>query len=113
MIDFNIDLGSPIKDRDIDLILQQIDILFDTIPGEVLGDTNFGSVYDRYLYNLQVSNIGISNQIMSDLGSLELFGFTPDVQVYFLEGSENDIIMIKIILTRDREIYEKIYKVTK
>lgn len=113
MIDFNIEVGGPVKDYDVDLIFQQIDILFDTIPGEVLGDVDFGSVYDRYLYNLKVSNNGIRAQVIDDLNTLELFEYTPDVDVYFLEGTENDIIMIKITLTKQGDAYEKIYKITK
>lgn len=113
MIDFNIDYNEPVKDYEVDLILQQIDILFDTIPGEVLGDVNFGTDYDRYLYNLNVSNAGIKSQVMTDITSLELFGYMPDVQVYFLEGTENDIIMIKITLTKQGERFEKTYKITK
>lgn len=113
MIDFNIDYNEPIKDYEVDLMLQQIDILFDTIPGEVLGDVNFGTDYDRYLYNLNISNEGVRSQVMTDLNTLELFGFTPTVNVYFLQGTENDIIMIKINLSKQGEVYEKIYKITK
>lgn len=41
MIDFNIEHGYPILNNDADLILQQIEILFDTTPGEVLGSVDF------------------------------------------------------------------------
>ena len=48
MVDFNIDAGSPLKNGDIELLLQQIDILFDTYPKEVLGSEDFGTQYDDY-----------------------------------------------------------------
>ena len=67
MIDFNIDKGSPIKNSEISLILQQIDILFDTTPTEVFGDDSYGTSYDRYLYQLKISNDGLKNEVLSDL----------------------------------------------
>jgi hypothetical protein len=41
-----------------------------------------------------------------------MFGFTPTVEVYLLQGSEQDIALINIGLTRDGEIYEKTYKIS-
>ena len=67
MIDFNIKSGSGVVNNDIDLILQQIDILFDTNRGEVLGDEYFGTQYDKYLYKLRISNEGLQSEVLSDL----------------------------------------------
>lgn len=111
MIDFNLDEGSPVKSRDIDLIIQQIDILFDTIPDEVLGE-DFGTRYDLYLYKLRLSTNELKNQVLSDINSLQLFDFIPKVEVYLLQGTEQDIALIQITLTREMEEYEKIYKIT-
>lgn len=111
MIDFNIDFGAAIKTSDIDLILQQIDILFDTHPKEVLGDEEFGSQYDRYLYNLKISNEGLRNKILHDLNSLDLRGWVPNVNVHLLQGSERDIALIDIDLYKNDESYKKTYKI--
>lgn len=111
MIDFNLNEGSPIQNKDIDLILQQIELLFDTIPDEVLGE-DFGSQYDLYLYKLRLSNSDLKNQVLSDIYSLNLFGFTPEVEVYLLQGTEQDIALIQITLSRELEKYEKIYRIT-
>lgn len=112
MIDFNIDKGEPLKNNDIRLILQQIDILFDTTPREVFGDENFGTKYDTYLYKLHISNSSLQHEVLSDLHSLELFGFVPNVEVYLLQGSEQDIALIEITLTREDENYQRIYKIS-
>lgn len=112
MVDFNLDNGNPVKNVDIELILQQIDILFDTNPKEIIGFPDYGSKYDNYLYNLRISNESLKNIVMNDLNSLELFGFTPHVEVYLLQGSEKDIALIEIVLTRDDEIYERIYNIS-
>ena len=111
MIDFNLDKDKPIKNNDIDLILQQIDILFDTTPTEVFGDEYYGTTYDKYLYQLKISNDGLKHEVLSDICSLQLFGFTPTVEVYLLMGTEQDIALIDITLKRYNETYNKTYKI--
>jgi hypothetical protein len=111
MIDFNLNKKSPINNSEIELILQQIDILFDTSPKEVLGQETFGTQYDDYLYRLNLSNEGIEQRVLNDINSLELFGFKPHVEVLLLQGTERDIALIKILLTKDQESFEQIYKI--
>lgn len=111
MVDFNLDEGTPIKNNDISLILQQIDILFDTKEKEVLGYEDFGTKYDTYLYDLRLTNDELKQEVLSDLQTLTLFGFTPEVEVYLLQGSEQDIALIDIILTREDENYRRTYKI--
>ena len=112
MIDFNIDKGLPVKNSDVDLILQQIDVLFDTVPTEVFGDESYGTTYDKYLYQLHISNDGLKNEVLSDINSLQLFGYTPEVEVYLLQGTEQDIALIDITLKRYNETYNKVYKIS-
>lgn len=112
MIDFNIEHGYPALNNDADLILQQIEVLFDTTPGEVLGSADFGTRYSDFLYNLQMSNEDIKNVISRDLQSIELFGFTYKIDVNILYGSENDIILVKIEFDRDDYKFDKIIKIT-
>lgn len=112
MIDFNIDNGSPVKSGDIELLLQQIDILFDTAPREVLGAENFGSTYDTYLHRLKLSNNAIRQQVISDISSLDLQGFDFDVEVHFLQGTERDIALIEINFTKDEMTYNRVYKIS-
>lgn len=112
MIDLSLDKEKGFLNNDIALIKQQIDILFDTNKGEVLGDDDFGTQYDKYLYNLKISNEGLKSEVLSDLNSLELFGYTPTVEVYLLQGTEQDIALINIRLSKDGTTYEKTYKIS-
>lgn len=112
MIDFNLDQGDAIKNDEVSLILQQIDLLFDTRPRELLGEIDYGSRYDEYLYKLKISNSALQYQVESDLSSLELFEFIPKVEVHLLQGTEQDIALIDIVLTRDTETYRRIYKIS-
>lgn len=112
MIDFNIKENNYQSiNNDVELVLQQIDLLFDTTPGEVLGDVDFGSKYDKYLWDLQLSASELEQVVITDLNTLEMRGFSHDVEVILLQGSENDIAIIKILLTRDDEKYENIYRI--
>ena len=110
MIDFDLKNNQPIQNNDLYLVLQQIDLLFGTKPKEVLGDENFGTNYDKYLYDLNITNEAIKYSVLSDLNSLDLMGFAPDVEEYLIQGTEHDIALVNISLTRDDEYYQKIYK---
>lgn len=112
MIDFCLDeFGGPIQNDDISILLQQIDLLFDTKPKEVLGQETFGTKYDTYLYNLKISNSALRQVVLQDLYSLDLMGFEPEVEIHLLQGTEKDIVLIDITLTRDDEYYQQIYKI--
>ena len=89
--------------------LQQIDLLFDTSPNDVLGDPSFGTNYDKYLYTLNISNVTLENRIMDDLSQLNLCGFRPSVTVNIVEGTQRDIAFINITLYGSYENYEKTY----
>lgn len=110
MIDFDLN-DKPIQNDDISLVMQQIDILFDTKPREVFGDERFGTAYEKYLFDLSLTNDALKYTVLSDLKTLDLFGFIPDVEVHLLQGTEHDIALIEINLTRDDEYYQQIYKV--
>ena len=112
MIDFCLDDNSVIINDDVSLIVQQIDILFDTKPRELLGFSDYGTKYDTYLYNLQLSNEFLKRTVLADINSLNLFGFRPDVEVHLLQGTEQDIALIEINLIRDEEHYQRIYKIS-
>ena len=64
------------------------------------------------MYNLKISNESLRVNVLSDINSLELFGFVPTVDVYLLQGTEQDIAIINIQLSRDGEIYEKTYRIS-
>lgn len=111
MIDINLDEGAPTINNEIDLIIQQVDLLFDTAYREVQGASGYGTRYEDFLFNMNMSNDAIAYQIKNDLGTLELFGFAPSVDVTILEGTNNDIILVRIGLERGSDYYEKTYNI--
>lgn len=112
MIDFSLDKNKVTINSEIELIKQQIDLLFDTDKMEVLGDNTFGTHYEEFLYDMKMSAESIEYTIARDLGKLVLFGYTPYVKVDMYQGTENDIILVKIDLVRDTDDYEITFKIS-
>lgn len=112
MIDFNLNEGAPTINDDIECLIQQINILFDTTPGELMGDIEYGTDYEHLLYDLKLSADSLQSQMMEDLNKLDLRGFIPDVRVYLMKGTERDIALIQVDLRRYSESYQKIYKIS-
>ena len=112
MVDFSLEGSLPVVNRDISVILQQIDILFDTFPKEVLGYEEWGTKYEDYLHRLKISNDALRHEVLADINSLNLFGFVPQVEVILLEGTEQDIALVDITLTREMESYNRTYRIS-
>lgn len=112
MVDFNLKEGDPVLTDDIECLIQQIDILFDTTQGDLLGDITYGTDYNYLLYDLKMSAEGLKEHILDDLNQLDLLGFTPEVNVYLMQGSERDIALIQVDLRRYSEKYTKTYKIS-
>lgn len=112
MIDFSISnklTDKLIINNDLIYVLQQIDLLFDTDIDEVLGDSSFGTNYDKYVYTMGISNLSLETKILSDLQKIDLCGFTPDVTVKIIEGTQRDIAFIDIVLSNEYQEYNKTY----
>ena len=117
MIDFNINsniisgsesliLGSPVE-----LILQQVDMLFNTDVNDVLGDETYGTNYDRYLYSTDISTKALESKVLNDLYKLELFGFSPSVSITLFTGTQRDIALIDITFTGEYDSFNKTYRI--
>lgn len=101
-----------LEDKSGELVIQQIDILLDTDKGEVLGELQYGSDYDKFLYELNIGSEYIRDYVMNSLrDNVEFFDWNYDVEVQFMMGTKNDIILIGIEITRDSESYSKVYRI--
>jgi hypothetical protein len=110
MRDFSLDENSIFVDDDLDLILQQIDILFDTHIGEVLGEF-YGSDFEKYLWDLNISAADISEYVEDIITTyINLFDYTLSVDTQCFQGTQNDIILITISLKNESQSIEKTYK---
>ena len=113
MIDFCESTGAVILNEEVDLIIQQIEILFDTRNGDVLGEYNYGTRFDTYLFNPNIGNHTIESEVTNYImQNVELFGWHVRVDVEFLAGTQNDIMLMKVEFSKDSDVYHKIYKVS-
>lgn len=114
MVDFSMyqKSGSATLNLEVDLLIQQVDILFDTTPTEVLGDEWFGTRYDDYLYDTRLSADNLKTIVEQDLSKINLMGWNYDVEVYLLQGTEQDIAIINITFTKGIETVQKTYKIS-
>lgn len=111
MVDFNLQDGEPTINDDVSCLLQQIDILFDTTPGDLIGDLTYGTDYERFLYDLRLREDVLQQQMMTDICSIDLLGWVPEVQVHLMMGTERDIALIQVDLTKDGDKRTKIYRI--
>ena len=111
MKDLSISGNSPFISNEADLIIQQIDMLFDTLDGEVLGE-DYGCNFYDFLWDLTASPDDISNYTLSVIyANVNLFSWSIRVETNILKGSENDIILVTIKLSNSGTTLEKTYKV--
>lgn len=111
MKDFCLDESKPFVTDERELILQQIDILFDTKPGDVIGE-NWGTRFEDFLWDLNMSADDVSAYTEDVVRSnINLFGWNVKVETNILQGSQNDIILITIKLSNELTQFEKTYKV--
>ena len=112
MIDFCLNTSSVTLQQDVDLVLQQIDMLLDTSPKEVLGEPDYGSDYEKFIWDTTASEGVIADYISNNIRSnVDLLGFTLNVTVEIYFGTNNDIILVAIELRKDGDVLRKIYNI--
>lgn len=113
MVDLCNTTDAVLLDQNIDIVLQQIEMLFDTHPGDVIGDYKFGADFEEYLFNTAMGNQMVADKISSLIAShVDLLGWDVHVDVEFMAGTLHDIMVLKVSIYKDNEVYSKIYKVT-
>lgn len=112
MTDLSLDEMTVTKTTDLENVMQQIEMLFDTSPFEVIGEPNYGSDFERFLWDLNASNYDIEQYINSKIRSeVDLLGFQVWSEVTLMNGTENDIILADITIARDGDNFTKTYKI--
>jgi hypothetical protein len=112
MIDFSRVTSTTTIENTAEFVLQQIDILLDTDKGEVLGEPRFGSDYDKFLYELNISNTYIENYIYNNITeNVDLMGWELSVHVDLMVGTKTDIILVEISVSKNNDVFSKVYKI--
>lgn len=98
-VDISANGDSAVITNKFDFLLQEIDILFDTNPGEVLGDPDFGTDFEKFIWDLSVSNSEISSYVREKIRSNTLSGMDFDITVSTTAVDVNehgDILLVQI-----------------
>lgn len=112
MIDFSRVTSTTTIENTAEFVLQQIDILLDTDKCEVLGEPRFGSDYDKFLYELNISNTYIENYIYNNITeNVDLMGWELSVHVDLMVGTKTDIILVEISVSKNNDVFSKVYKI--
>ena len=119
MVDFNLDISENNNNfqlsNKVDILLQSINLLFETSKDELFGNTEYGTNYEVFLYDLKANSDQITNQVYKDiysLGSDILGNYKVNVNTILLQGTERDIALIGIDIYDpiNKENYNKIYR---
>ena len=96
----------------IDNILQQLEIFLDTGEDEVLGE-DFGNDFDKFLFDVNIGNEYAARYIENAIRSqVDLLDWDLFVDVSFIMGDYNDIMIIHISISDGEDTYSKNYKMT-
>lgn len=111
MKDFCLSNNSVFVSDEIESIIQQIDMLFDTQKNEVYGE-DYGSSFYDLLWDMSISANDVSDYTESVIyGSVDLRGWAVNVSTDIIQGTINDIFLVKVILSKYDEKIEKIYRI--
>ncbi len=111
MKDFCLDDKNVFVVDERDVLVQQIDMLFDTTPDEVIGE-EYGTQFYDFLWDMTASANDISDYTKSVIyKNVNLMGWKVDVDTQLLQGTQNDIILITVKLSKYDTSFEKTYKV--
>ncbi len=81
--------------------VQYIEMILTTEKGEVFGDPNLGANLESYLWNPNITEATIKNEIISqifDYCRASSVDIPYDVEVSFIKGNITDTILIDIVI---------------
>lgn len=78
--------------------IQEIDILFNTVNTELIGDINFGTNFEQFLWQLTPSENEIKKYIRDKLSQYTLYAlkFIDDIRVSYYEDSRDNLYLVEI-----------------
>ena len=110
-MDFNLNDGDQFIDST-DYVIQQIEGLLDTTPGDLLGDMDYGSDYEYLLHDIRLNADNLASYVQEDLNGIELEGHEIEVSSMLLEGTEREIALVNMdITTPHDQHFNKTYNI--
>lgn len=111
MKDFCLSNNKVFVSDEVESIIQQIDMLFDTVEHEVYGE-KYGTNFYNLLWDMSISAGDVSEYTESAIyGNVKLNGWKVQVSTDIIQGTINDIFLVKVELSKYNDKVEKIYRV--
>ena len=91
---------NPEQTNIIESVIEQIQMLLFTRPGDVLGDPEFGIDLNQFIFELSFSNYEITRVIKNQISRYVLWEkyFNIDVSVRLIKGEFQDSAFIDILI---------------
>lgn len=89
-----------IEEKEILIMIDKIEILLFTNKGDFIGDLEFGCDIESMLWKTRVDNETLLNTIKFQIGTYvpEISNYVWKVELDFIEGVYDDILMINIYI---------------
>lgn len=94
--------GQNYGNLELNLLIEQLELLFFTPEGSVLGDVEFGMYLEKYLWGMNLSSIEMKQYIDRKISKYILYAqqYKIESQVRFIEGQITDTAFIDILIEK-------------
>ena len=100
-------------DDEIDLAIQEIDLIMNTMPTELIGDTGFGVELEPFLWTLTPTTTELQNYITDKINTFGFYcrKYIINVKCTFMKGEYRSIYLVEITLNNeDTQLASKKYQ---
>lgn len=89
-----------IEERKMEVMIQKLEVMLFTNKGDVLGDSNFGSNLEYYLWSTSVPVNRMERDIIDQINQYipELNNYEYSLSLDLYEGTTRDILYINIVI---------------
>ena len=103
-IDFSLDNRIMLDNR-LDCAIQELDMLFNTTNTELIGDTNYGTNFEQFLWQLTPSPSELKRYINEKIQQYTYYmlQYDYDINIKTELGELRDIYYVEITLTTDSD----------
>lgn len=99
MIDFALD-SRIFLNNEFDIAMQELDILFNTENTELIGNPQFGTNFEQFLWQLNPSPNELKRYINEKIsGTMFLSRYTTNIEVNIVNGNYRNIYIVDISVT--------------
>ena len=99
MIDFAID-SRIFLNNEFDIAIQELDILFNTENTELIGNPNFGTNFEQFLWQLHPSENDLKRYINEKISStMFLSKYIININVNVVKGDQRNIYIVELNIT--------------